>query len=1097
SFSVFPDGKLELEAEAKRVNLAKAERLRAYFEGSGYADMRVRAVLDRGRLDSKLTLEVRELAYQGASLKSGRLVASVRGPVERPEQLGLDLKLTGKGLTGGGVGFDDVEVTARGALLAPNVTASLSGENGPSVDAQATVALANPVSIRELTLGVQRNGVEVRAFVAQLDLGAERVVLRDFQLRGASGQLKGDAKLDHGELAVTAHGKDVDLSAFSRVLGLPRGTFEGLLSLDVAILADRRTQSGNVDLSLRQGSFAQLGGVSGQLRAKLDGERLTGDLNGKVETLGSFSAGWDTRLAGRPVNRAAFEQATGTAKLALKDVTLEYLGQLMPDANVDVGGTASASLELSRQDGRAVPDLEASVETHDLHVTIAQPQGPAHEISRIELLSTLTHTGATGSTALSFGATRDGQRLLSSTTEMTLDLEAALDGREPLQAQVEQHPLLIKAIVSELQLDSLPDGLRQPGLRGTVRLEGTLRGTLREPTATLAVRAAGMRFAPGDRSEPIDLCATAEYAKASGAFTVGAEAFLPPGIDLRRGACTGKRIATARWSGLMPLGERGYVGWTGTLLGALENMPLAVIPPLAKAGVTGTIDGRMLLDRSGAQPSASVELALKGVKVDELVVGDGSIGLRSSDKRARVEFVLRHGGSALEGQLNAGLLWPTDVPEIDSAQPIDVSVRASHLQASVLEPFVEGALGELGGILDINLNARLDALTPGKTERTLDNIDGRISLKDGAFLLTGLGFRLRDVDFTATATRDGKLTLIEIPAFAASANARTRNMSAFVRLQLQGLSLEGGQARVSLTNLPLVIDGVTRANADARFSIDLQRKPEKMLTQITFEKLQAKLLKESTRELVELKEHPNVVVLQPLAEPKARRDEDAIPWHFVIHLGENAKVVRTGMLDVTLTGDPNVVLAQELGVTGAIHLRRGGAVQMLGKIFLIEGGGVFFDSADAADPRLDVQASWRAPDGDTLFLFVTGTASKPKLRFDRPDEQAWAMLLGGDASDITTAALDTLLADTPLAGVSVRKSSAEDDEQGATYTASYRLGEKIIVEGNYQEAQSTGAYQTEAGVGAAVDWRMTKSWSLRGQLGTIGTGVDLLYQYRY
>jgi autotransporter translocation and assembly factor TamB len=172
---------------------------------------------------------------------------------------------------------------------------------------------------------------------------------------------------------------------------------------------------------------------------------------------------------------------------------------------------------------------------------------------------------------------------------------------------------------------------------------------------------------------------------------------------------------------------------------------------------------------------------------------------------------------------------------------------------------------------------------------------------------------------------------------------------------------------------------------------------------------------------------------------------------------------------------------------------------MLGKVFVIEGGGVIFDSADAKDPRLDVQASWRTPDGDTLFVYVAGTVSKPKLRFDRPDEQAWAMLLGGDASDITLTALDTLLADTPLAGVQVRKTSAnEEEDEGATYTASYRVGERVIVEGNYQEAQSTGPDDTTAGgVGASVDWRMTKNWSLRGQLGTIGTGVDIVYQYRY
>lgn len=1099
TFSVFPDGKLEVDADARRVNLARAERLRPYFDGSGYADVRLRAVLDHDKLDAKLTLDVRELAYKGVSLQSGRLSAGARGPVARPEQIVLDAKLTGKGLTGGGIGFDDVEATARGPLLAPKVTSVLSGANGPSVDAQATLALGELVSLRQLSVGVQRDGVEIRGEVAQLDLAAERVLLRELRLRGASGELTGDAKLDHGELALTAHGQDIDMSAFSRVLGLPRGTFEGHASLDIEMVADKRTQTGSLALSVRRAAIAQLSGISGQLSAKLDGERLTGDVSGDVEALGAFSASWDTQLAGRPVERAAFEHATGTAKLALKDVTLEYLGQLLPGADVDVGGTASASLELSRQDGDAVPDLQASAETHDLHVTIARPQQPPIEISRIELLASLSHTGATGNTALSFGATRDGERLLSSTTEMTLDPKAALDGGEPLLTQLERHPLLVKLIMNEVQLDSLPAPLRQPGLSGSVRLEGTLRGTLLEPTASLAVRAGSLRFAAGGRSEPIDACGTAEYAKASGAFTVGAEAFLPSGFDLRGGACTGKRIATARWSGQMPLdSERGYVGWTGTLLGSLENMPLAVLPPLADAGVTGAVSGRLLLDRSGTQPSASAELALTGVKVDRLVVGDGNIGLRSSENRARAEFLIRHGDSALEGQLNAGLTWLTDIPDIDSAQPIDISVRASRLQASVLEPLLEGSLSELGGIVDGNLNARLDALTPGKTERTLDRLDGQLSLQNGSFLLTGLGFRLRDVGFTATATRDGKRTLIDIPAFTASANARARNMSAYVRLQLRGLTLDGGQARVTLSNLPLVLDGITRANADANFSVDLQRRPEKMFAQITFDNLRAKLLKQSTRELVELKEHPNVVVLQPLVEPKAVRDEADVPWHFVIHLGDRSKLERTGMLDLTLTGDPNVVLAQSLGVTGTIHLRRGGAVQMLGKIFVIEGGGVIFDSADPKDPRLDVQASWRTPDGDTLFVFVSGTASKPKLRFDRPDEQAWAMLLGGDASDITMTALDALLADTPLAGVQVRKSSAEDDDEGATYTASYRLGERVIVEGNYQEAQSSGVDETTAGgVGAAVDWRMTKSWSLRGQLGTIGTGVDIVYQYRY
>jgi hypothetical protein len=1106
SFSVFPDGKLEVDAEAKRVDLAKAERLQPYFDGQGNADVKVHAALDHGRLDTRLTLDVRDFNYKNVTLQSGRVVADVRGPVDRVEQLGLNAKLTGKRFKGAGLGFEEVQATARGPLGAPLVTGQLSEPNGPSVDAQATLTVGKQVALRQLSLGVARDGVEIRGDVAELDLSEQRVLLRDLRLRGAAGELDGDAAIDRRELSVSAHGKDVDLSAFSRVLGLPRGTLEGRVGVDLDLVADERTQRGSLELSLQKGAIAQLSGISGQLSAKLADQRLTGSSSGKVETLGNFKADWDGELAGRPVELASYQHAIGSASLKLTDVALDYLGQLLPDAGVDVGGTASLSLQVSRQDGSSVPDVQASAETHDLLITIPRAEQEPALVSRIELLASLGHVGGTGSTTLSFGATRDNKRLLTTTTEMQLDLAAALEGREPLLAQLEQHPLQSKLIVSEIDLETLPDPLRHPGLRGTVRLEGTVRGTARAPVVSLGVRASSLYFGLGDRGEPIDVCATAEYAKANGAFNVGAEAFLPPAgnFELRNGACSGKRFATARWAGLAPLDpKRGYVGWSGSLLASLEDMPLTVVPQLARANMTGAVSGRVLLDRSEAEPRASAELALKGVKVDRLAVGDGSLGLRTSDKRARAEFSLQSGGSSVDGEVNAGLLWSTDLPEVDAAQPIDVALRARRLQASVLEPILDEYVAELRGLVDGNLRVRLDPLAPGATARELSNLGGQVALSDGSFLISGLGFRLREVSFNATATRDGQRTQIDIPAFlataSANADARIRNLSAYVRLQLRGFELDGGQARVSLKALPLVMDGVTRATADANFLVDLQRRPEKMFAAITFQDLHAKLLKQSTRELIELKEHPNVTVVQPLSEPKNRRDDEDVPWHFVIHLGENAKVERSGMLDVRLTGDPNVVLAQSLGVTGSIFLRRGGAVQMLGKVFVIEGGGVIFDSADPKDPRLDVQASWRTPDGDTLFVYVAGTVSKPKLRFDRPDEQAWAMLLGGDASDITLTALDTLLADTPLAGVQVRKTASEnEDDEGAIYTASYRLGERVIVEGNYQEAQATGVDSTTAGgVGASVDWRMTKNWSLRGQLGTIGTGVDLVYQYRY
>jgi hypothetical protein len=58
------------------------------------------------------------------------------------------------------------------------------------------------------------------------------------------------------------------------------------------------------------------------------------------------------------------------------------------------------------------------------------------------------------------------------------------------------------------------------------------------------------------------------------------------------------------------------------------------------------------------------------------------------------------------------------------------------------------------------------------------------------------------------------------------------------------------------------------------------------------------------------------------------------------------------------------------------------------------------------------------------------------------------------------------------------------------------VNEKVVVEGNYR-AGGGGDEESVPGASAAVDWRVGKNVSVRGQLGTIGTGVELIYQYEY
>ena len=129
---------------------------------------------------------------------------------------------------------------------------------------------------------------------------------------------------------------------------------------------------------------------------------------------------------------------------------------------------------------------------------------------------------------------------------------------------------------------------------------------------------------------------------------------------------------------------------------------------------------------------------------------------------------------------------------------------------------------------------------------------------------------------------------------------------------------------------------------------------------------------------------------------------------------------------------------------------------------------------------------------------LPSTVSKPKVDFDRPRDAAVALLLGseGGTTNLGISALDSILAGTPLARVQLR---GQDSSSGTTYTAAVRADDNVIIEGNYRANNaSTGPEdQGNTGAGATVDYRVGKNVSTRVQFGTIGTGVDLVYQYRY
>jgi autotransporter translocation and assembly factor TamB len=277
-------------------------------------------------------------------------------------------------------------------------------------------------------------------------------------------------------------------------------------------------------------------------------------------------------------------------------------------------------------------------------------------------------------------------------------------------------------------------------------------------------------------------------------------------------------------------------------------------------------------------------------------------------------------------------------------------------------------------------------------------------------------------------------------------------------------------------------------------------------------KLTAELPRSSGGGVLPIDANPDIEILQPIAEPTLRASGDGLPWVLEFQLGRDVMVRRADM-QVPVTGAATVALGKDVEVAGDVDLEPGGRVQLLGKAFVIEQGDVHFDTGEPTNPHLRVLASWRAPDATIVYVEVRGTFREATLRLEsdpaRSEAEIQALLLGGGSSETGEARtagvgygadfVNELLADTSLPHVELRTGSeaATDDRRYATYTAAVQISEQVWVEGSYKALSASEQTDEGDALTGTVDWRFRRDWSLRTEIGNIGTGVDLLWQYRY
>jgi translocation and assembly module TamB len=1109
------EGTFNGEVRAPHFELARVPRLAKLVGARGGAAFRAKASVNHEVLDASLSVDLDGFALGALALGRGHGTAHASGPVTLPKELRLDATLDGKGLRFGDLLFDDVSARATGPLSRLALATKLSGKHGVSVSASTRVAALGATRFDDVDVVVARDSSTLHARAGHLTLGEGSLEASDVMLEGAGGSFTGSMRYRPGLLEVDARGQGLDLGLISHVVGLSERRLAGKLDLNAELALARDVRRGTFNVGVRGGSYGSLSGVTFDLATTLEGDSLQGTALVEVPALGRVRSTFDTRVQGSLLEASDWRRATGRCELGVERFELAAVRPLLPAAwNVEeLAGVATGQVTLTREAPEDSPSVALLAQTSGLVVTRGAEGNGRVSVGGIDVQLSANVDGKRGFTQADVRLLDEHGLLASASGRIEADVKRLVADPASAPALLSRQPVVLTLIVDDRPLDELPEFVKPSGVLGTLRAEVNLRGTLSEPQ--LSAKASVLHLTLGDGPEvvPFDACGTLQYDPSTTRLGLGLQAHVAGSGST---ACTGTRVAVASATGTVDAGAlaRGERAFRGEAELAFEDAPLELVPALAAAGMVGRARGSVALTADGEVPALNARLRLARVSVRKMPVGAGDFTLRTDGRTLAVALKLERAGGTLDAEARAALDWGGIVPRLDRTEPLSVSSEIHAIDAGILSPLVGDVLADLSGRLDGSLALVLAAsVTATGAAPTVSELSGKLTLADGSLQLAGLGMRLSKVRFDAVAKRTGTRTVIAVRGLSAASGTKYANVSGAVDLYLTGLRLDDARANVNLKKVPLLIQGVSEATLTGSAALELFPDRDPMLVAIQVHDLTAALPLTSGRAVLAVDDNPDISVKQPLREPLRAARGETLKWQLAFDLARKVSLTRADM-EIPLRGRPVIDLSDTTRVSGDLELEAGGHVQLLGKGFIIESGEVHFDTPDPSNPHLRVLASWRAPDGTTVYVDVGGTMHQATLRLEsdpaltQPEIQA--LLLGGSSTqggEAQAAGLGygadfvgQLLADTPLKQVQIRtgNETTADDLSYATYSAVVPVSENVWVELSYKSLEASGpAAEQHDAASAIVDWRFKRDWSLRTEAGTIGTGLDLLWQYRY
>lgn len=1134
---VFPKGKssaVAFDLESNSDSLDRIPELRHALGGK--VQLSATGQLDMG----SMTVDARLKAHFGMMTQGTTRIATAsvdglaQGPVASPH---LELAVRSEGVVAGGIHLVSAHVDATGTATAPYVTVSTRGPDIPNVDASVTVGLASGVSLDALRVVLTRAGERSLVTARKVTLGGGDLRVDEGRIEGLGEPLTASVAMTPGTLRVRASTKGIDLARLARLANLQKNLKGGAVAFDTDLQLRPEGAKGNVTLDLTRVGVGSVNGLSAHLEMTLDNRSLVGKAHADAAGVGSIDidAPKVELAGGGALSERSWRNAWGAVDVDASANLARIQALFPPDEfTFEARGNVHVKGHLARDDVRDLtPDLRFSLSTEGLDIAAATPKSrdidgvivyplPAWHVAGIDFVVHTRMDGTSGLLELSTEA-HDGKGALAQldVNSKRFPYADVFQDSGELTSHLATTPFDVHLVVPERGLGTLPAVLQQRYATGRLAADVKMSGTMRVPTVDLTATLRHGNVKGQGLTKLFDVDVGAHYDGQKGTASVKARAANQELLDLEAQA----EAAVAQFMDAAADDDDSPPKWKASAKAHLASFPLGSINALNDKLVSGQLSGDVSI--AGLHDDAKADVALS---IDALNVG--SVAYKSANLRMKAD------GHVLEADLrvdqkdgfaevtaHAKAAWGAAMaPSLDRTEPLDASLSAKNFRVAALLPFVGGALDELDGRLDANTRLAMDPTAKSA------QVSGTITLNGGIVEAAAGGGEFHDITANIKMATDGTITLEKLTARGLSGQVQATGNA-----HLDGTTLQSAKLDLvipSRSAIPVSAGGTEVGNVDGHIQVTETTSGGGKVMDVKVEvpQLRVSLPEGSSANAQALGTMDNVRIgshrgdsrtfalmpLDPTAPVATAAATGSSKLSIDTQLGD-VEVIRGTELKVDLNGE--VKVSPTAQVSGQIHLRNGGDLDVEGKKFIVQEGTVTFVGPDPSNPEIVVKATWTAPDGTVVVATFDGPLRTGKVTLSSeptlPQQEIVQLLVfgaadgtqaqtpqgtptnsaigtaGGEATQPLNHALSQLGLGAVTAKIDTSQSSNPKPEVEVQIARSISIQIAVVLG------------QPPPGVNPdhtlfTLDWRFLSRWSLASTVGDAGTTIfDVLWQKRY